>query len=229
MHNRSHIGRFQLILIPLADLKSELHKVGKRTCRILFQPCRTVFQSVPVQRRCRTPSDHTVRTAQKSRFPICLRRNPRLRMCRIPAVKLFKQRIHLALCRLSKLLQKQCLPGTRHFQFFLRIFLFFDIPHRDLREEFSDFVNQIRRILRLAGRARFRKGKVQPLRWFCQISVEMEFLLIHRLPRRRGEFCIRALQLLAVILRKNTASRVVTRNQPVVHTDEKQHTDILQT
>ena len=229
MHDRSHICRFQFILIPIADLESELHKVGKRTCRILFQPCRTVFQGIPVQRRCRTPSDHTVRTAQKGSLPIRLRRNPRLRMCRIPAVKLFKQRIHLALCRLSKLLQKQCLPGTRHFQFFLRIFFFFDIPHQNFREEFPDFIDQIRRILRLAGRARFRKGKVQPLRRLRQISVEMEFLLIHRLPRRRGEFCIRALQLLAVILRENTASRVVTRNQPVVHTDEKQHTDILQT
>ena len=215
MHDRSHICRFQFILIPIADLESELHKVGKRTCRILFQPCRTVFQGIPVQRRCRTPSDHTVRTAQKGSLPIRLRRNPRLRMCRIPAVKLFKQRIHLALCRLSKL--------------FLRIFFFFDIPHQNFREEFPDFIDQIRRILRLAGRARFRKGKVQPLRRLRQISVEMEFLLIHRLPRRRGEFCIRALQLLAVILRENTASRVVTRNQPVVHTDEKQHTDILQT
>ena len=43
MHDRSHIRRFQLILIPLADLKAELHKVGKRTRRIFFQPRCTVF------------------------------------------------------------------------------------------------------------------------------------------------------------------------------------------
>ena len=150
-------------------------------------------------------------------------------MRRIPAVKLLKQRIDLSLRRSAKLLQKQCLAGTRHFQFFLRFFLFFNIPHRNLREEFSDFVNQIRRILRLAGRARFRKGKVQPLRRFCQISVEMEFLLIHRLPRRRGQLRIRPFQLLAVIFRENAAARVVARNQPVIHADEKQHADVLQT
>ena len=57
----------------------------------------------------------------------------------------------------------------------------------------------------------------------------MEFLLIHRLPRRRGQLRIRPFQLLAVIFRKNAAARVVARNQPVIHADEKQHADVLQT
>ena len=57
----------------------------------------------------------------------------------------------------------------------------------------------------------------------------MEFLLIHRLPCRRGQLCIRPLQLLAVILRQNTAPRIVARNQSLIHTDKKQHADILQT
>ena len=57
----------------------------------------------------------------------------------------------------------------------------------------------------------------------------MEFLLIHRLPRRRGQLRIRPFQLLAVIFRENAAARVVARNQPVIHADEKQHADVLQT
>ena len=57
----------------------------------------------------------------------------------------------------------------------------------------------------------------------------MEFLLIHRLPRRRGQLRIRPFQLLAVIFRENAAARVVPRNQAVIHADEKQHADVLQT
>ena len=150
-------------------------------------------------------------------------------MCCIPAVKLLKQRIDLSLRRSAKLLQKQCLAGTRHFQFFLRFFLFFNIPHRNLREQLSNLVNQIRRILRLAGCTRLGKRKIEPLRRLCQISVEMKFLLVHRLPRRRRQLGVRPFQLLAVILRENTAARVMARNQPVIHADEKQHADVLQT
>ena len=150
-------------------------------------------------------------------------------MCCIPAVKLLKQRIDLTLRRFSKFFEEQCLTGPRHFQPFLRLFLFFDIPHRNFREEFSYFVDQIRRILRLAGRACLCKRKIEPFRRFRQISVQMEFLLIHRLPRRRGQLRIRPFQLLAVIFRENAAARVVPRNQAVVHTDEKQHADVLQT
>ena len=150
-------------------------------------------------------------------------------MRRIPAVKLLKQRIDLSLRRFSKFFEEQCLTGPRHFQPFLRLFLFFDIPHRNFREEFSYFVDQIRRILRLAGRACLCKRKIEPFRRFRQISVQMEFLLIHRLPRRRGQLRIRPFQLLAVIFRENAAARVVARNQPVIHADEKQHADVLQT
>ena len=166
MHDRSHIRRFQLILIPLADLKAELHKVGKRTRRIFFQPRRTVFsgylRTAPMPHSFRLHRPHSAETPLFDTSP------PEFPPPDVPHTsgKAPQTADRSLPPPLFQAPPETVPPGTRHFQLFLRLF-FFSISRTGISgKSFRISLIRYDGFCASPDAPAFRKGKVQPLRRF---------------------------------------------------------------
>lgn len=162
----------------------------------------------------------------ESNFPIYVPPESCLQDVRIPAVKLFKQRIHLASAAFSSNSSRAVPPGTRGISSFSSGFSSFRHPHRISREGFRISLNQIRRILP-AGRARFRKGKYSRsmvLSDFGRDGISADYIV----PAPSGEFCIRSLSSSRSYTREEYRLPRRDAESAVVHR-QKQHADILRT
>ena len=222
----SKIRRRKFTDLAFRESQSVTQKMGKRAGRETLQSGHAVCKNRSVKRACRVfgqpLTGMTVKGSVQQFFHSSC---PLLLRC-IPCVKCFPLFRHRAFPYSGKPVQKDLQTALRRHEPQIRCVFY--LLHRKLREQLADRPNQIGTPLCFPVHIDLRIGDIQFFGWFCHIQIQIKFLDKCPFSGCRRKFDVLREQPFPFQLRNDPAVVIRLRDHPIIDSDKKQDTDMLQ-